>query len=69
MVQSYWNEYNLKWIYDDKIIKTRDGSFWYFNGNKRHCVFSTSDDMILLVVCMSWDKDLFIEMLDNGRVK
>lgn len=62
------NEYNFKWIYDDKIIKGIDGSLWYFNGNKRHCVFSTEDDVMLLVICLKWDKDLFLYMLDNGYV-
>ena len=63
------NEYNFKWIYDDKLIKGNAGSLWYFNGNKRHCVFSTKDDMMLLVVCLKWDKDLFLYMLDNAKVK
>ena len=63
------NEYSFKWIYDDKIIKGQNGGFWYFNANKRHCVFSTEDDIMLLVVCMKWDKDLFIKMIDNAHVR
>ena len=62
------NEYGLKWIYDDKIIKCNSGSMWYFNGNKRHCVFSTKDDMIIIVICLRWDKELFTYMLDEGIV-
>ena len=33
------NEYDFKWIYDDKVIKGNSGTLWYFNGNKRHSVF------------------------------
>ena len=62
------SEYNFKWIYDDKIIKGQNGSLWYFNGNKRHSVFSMKDGMMLLVICLKWDKDLFLYMLDNGYV-
>lgn len=62
------DEYNLKWIYDDKIISKSSGTLWYFNGNKRHCVFSTQDGMIIIVICLAWDKDLFEYMLDNGLV-
>jgi hypothetical protein len=63
------NEYDFKWIYDDKVIKGRPGSLWYFNGNKRHSVFSFRDDVVLLVMCLKFDKDLFQKMLDHGRVK
>ena len=63
------NEYNFKWIYDDKIIKRNPGSLWYFNGNKRHSVFSTEDGVMLLVVCLKWDKDLFLHILDNSYVR
>ena len=61
------SEYNFKWIYDDRIIKGRNGSLWYFNGNKRHSVFSTKDGMMLLIICLKWDKDLFLYMLDNQK--
>jgi len=63
------SEYNFKWIYDDKIIKGQNGSLWYFNGNKRHSVFSMKDGMMLLVICLKWDKDLFLYMLKNSRVQ
>ena len=62
-------EYNFKWIYDDKIIKGNPGSLWYFNGNKRHSVFSFKDGVMLLVMCLKFDKELFQKMLDYGRVK
>ena len=63
------NEYDFKWIYDDKVIKGRPGTLWYFNGNKRHSVFSFKDDMILLVMCLKFDKNLFKKILDYGKVK
>ena len=63
------NDKDFKWIYDDKIIKGNQGSLWYFNGNKRHSVHSTADGIILLVMCLKFDKDLFQKMLDHGRVK
>jgi hypothetical protein len=63
------NEYDFKWIYDDKVIKGNPGSLWYFNGNKRHSVFSMKDGIILLVMCLKFDKELYQAMLDYGRVK
>ncbi len=63
------NDYDFKWIYDDKVIKGNSGSLWYFNGNKRHSVFSFSDGIILLVMCLKFDKDLFQKMLEYGKVK
>jgi hypothetical protein len=63
------NEYDFKWIYDDKIIKGNQGTLWYFNGNKRHSVFSFKDGIILLVMCLKFDKDLFQKMLEYGKVK
>ena len=41
------NEYHFKWIYDDKLIKGNSGTLWYFNGNKRHSVFSMKDGIML----------------------
>ena len=63
------NEYDFKWIYDDKVIKGNSGSLWYINGNKRHSVFSFSDGIVLLVMCLKFDKELFQKMLEYGRVK
>jgi len=63
------NEYDFKWIYDDKVIKGNQGTLWYFNGNKRHSVFSFKDGIILLVMCLKFDKHLFQKMLEYGKVK
>ncbi|MAK55970.1 MAG: hypothetical protein CML17_09035 [Pusillimonas sp.] len=63
------NRYGFKWIYDDKIIHADNGTFWYFNANKRHSVFSTWDNMILLVVCMNFDEELFLQMMDSALVR
>ena len=62
------DEYNFKWIYDDKIVKCNPGSMWYFNANKRHSVHSTRDGVIILVICLAFDKDLFLYMQDAGLV-
>lgn len=62
------NEYSFKWIYDDKIIKCNNGSLWYFNGSKRHSVFSTKDGMMIIVICLAWDKELFDYMVNAGLV-
>ena len=62
------NEYDFKWIYDDRVIKGNQGTLWYFNGNKRHSVFSFKDGIILLVMCLKFDKQLFQKMLDHGKV-
>ena len=59
------NEYNFKWLYDDKIIKRNPGSLWYFNANKRHSVSSTEDGVMVLIICLKWDKDLFLHIIDN----
>ena len=60
---------DFKWIYDDRVIKGNQGTLWYFNGNKRHSVFSFKDGIILLVMCLKFDKHLFQKMLDYGKVK
>ena len=63
------NEYGFKWIYDDRIIKKNNGTLWYFNGGKRHNVFSTDDGMILLIICLSpWDEKLFSTIFDQAKV-
>ncbi len=63
------NEKDFKWIYDDKVIKGNQGSLWYFNGNKKHSVFSMIDGVIILVMCLKFDKHLFQKILDYGKVK
>lgn len=60
------DEYNFKWIYDDRIIKANRGSMWYFNASKRHSVHSTRDGIIMWVGCLKFDKDLFHYLMDNG---
>jgi len=62
------DKYNFKWIYDDKIFAGESGSFWYFNASKRHSVFSTENGMMLLVVCMNFDEELYIKMLDTAII-
>ena len=63
------NEYSFKWVYDSSIFKGNSGSLWYFNANKRHSVYSTQNGTILLVMCLSFDKELFLKMVDTAKVK
>ena len=35
--------------------------------NKRHSVFSTSDDIIMLVFCMKFDEHLFERLIEQYR--
>ena len=62
------NEYSFKWIYDDKIIKCNNGSIWYFNSHKRHCVFSTADNMLIMVILLEFNEDLYFYLMNNMRV-
>ena len=62
------NEYGFKWIYDDRLIKCQNGSLWYFNSHKRHCVFSTQANMIIMVILLKFDYDLHIHLMKNTRV-
>ena len=62
------NEYNFKWIYDDRLIKCNNGSVWFFNSHKRHCVFSTSDGMMIMVIVLKFDTELFRVLIKNSKV-
>ena len=63
------NQYDFKWVYDGKIFNGNSGELWYFNANKRHSVFSTKDGIMLLVVCLSFDKELFLKLTRSSLVK
>jgi len=58
---------DLKFIYEDTVRDVKDGQLFYFNANKRHSVFSTSDDIIMLVFCMKFDVHLFERLLEQYR--
>jgi hypothetical protein len=63
------NQYDFKWCYDGKIVNGNSGELWYFNANKRHSVFSTKDGVMLLVICLSFDKELFLKLTRSSLVK
>lgn len=58
---------DLKFIYEDTVRNVKDGQLFYFNANKRHSVFSTSDDIIMLVFCMKFDEHLFERLIEQYR--
>ena len=58
---------DLKFIYEDTVRDVKDGQMFYFNANKRHSVFSTSDDIIMLVFCMKFDELLFERLIEQYR--
>jgi hypothetical protein len=58
---------NFKFIYEDTVQNIRDGELWYFNANKRHTVFSTTDDVIMIVFCLKFDERLFEKVIQEYR--
>ena len=56
---------NFKFIYEDTVQNVRDGELWYFNANKRHTVFSTTDDVIMIVFCLKFDEHLFEKLIEE----
>lgn len=60
---------NFKWIYDNKVLSLTDGTLYYFNGSKRHCVFSMRDNVILLIITLKYDYKLFETLLNNAVIK
>jgi hypothetical protein len=59
------NKSNFKFIYEDTVQNVRDGELWYFNANKRHTVFSTTDDAIMIVFCLKFDEHLFEKLIEE----
>ena len=53
------SKYTLKFLYEDKLLAVQDGSLYWFNANKRHSVFSMTDDCIMIVFCLKFDEKLF----------
>ena len=58
---------NFKFIYEDTVQNVRDGELWYFNANKRHTVFSTTDDAIMIVFCLKFDEHLFQKVIEEYK--
>lgn len=62
------NEYHFKWIYDDRLIKCNNGSIWFFNSHKKHSVFSTHDGMMIMVIVLKFDTELFRVFIEKSKV-
>lgn len=59
----------MKFIYGDEVINVTEGTLYYFNASKRHTVFSTKDNCIMIVFCLRFDEHLFKTMIENYRLK
>lgn len=54
------NTKGLKFIYDNKLLTmNNNGSAYFFNGNKSHCVFSTTNECIFVVANLKFDARLY----------
>ncbi len=61
---------HFKFCYEDKLITNySDGDLFYFNANKRHSVFATDNEVILLVVTLKFDENLFETIINNYDCK
>ena len=49
------------------LLTSKNGQLFYFNANKRHSVFSTSDNITMLVFCMKFDEKLFEKLIEQYR--
>jgi hypothetical protein len=63
------NKSTMKFIYEDTVLNVNDGSLYYFNANKRHSVFSMTDNCIMIVFCLKFDENLFETLLNQYRLK
>lgn len=63
------NKQSLKFVYEDQVFNSHDGKLYFFNANKRHSVFSMTDDCTMLVMCLHFDEKLFEVLIDQYRVK
>jgi len=59
------NKNNFKWLHEDKAVPLETGQVWFANTGKPHSVFSFTDDAIILVANLRFDKELLNEFLTN----
>lgn len=51
---------SFKLIYDNKVVTNlQSGTAYYFNGNKIHCGFSTSENCVMIVANLKFDTKLY----------
>lgn len=59
----------FKFCYEDQVkTSLQDGQIYYFNANKRHTVFSTTNNSIQLVIVLKFDHKLFSRIIENYEV-
>lgn len=63
------DKHTLKFVYEDKVFESADGKLYFFNANKRHSVFSMTDNCIMLVMCLHFNEDLFSTLINEYKVK
>jgi hypothetical protein len=56
---------SFKWLHEDKAVPLETGQVWLANTGKPHSVFSFTDDAIIMVANLRFDKHLFAEFLNN----
>lgn len=59
----------LKFLYEDRLMNVYDGSLYWFNASKRHSVFSMSNDCIMIVFCLRFDRELFKVIIDQHEIR
>lgn len=63
------NKYGMKFLYEDQLLNVSEGSLYWFNASKRHSVFSMTDECIMIVFCLKFDKNLFETIIEQYRLK
>lgn len=63
------DKYTMKFLYEDKLMEVKEGSLYWFNASKRHSVFSMTDDCVMIVFCLKFDKKLFETIIDQYRLR
>ena len=62
------SSHTMKFLYEDTVLKVKEGNLFWFNANKRHSVFSMSDNCIMVVLCLKFDQGLFEQVIKNYRL-
>jgi len=62
------SKYTMKFLYEDNLMEVENGSLYWFNASKRHSVFSMTDDCIMIVFCLKFDKKLFETIVKQYRM-
>jgi len=62
------SKYTMKFLYEDNLLDVQNGSLYWFNANKRHSVFSMTDDCIMLVFCLKFDEHLFEKVIQEYKL-